>query len=412
MVFAMPFPPALVPLMQSAMAQQMGNIQAQIRHVKNTMSSKFQSTKESIDRKKWMMQDKIIANKEDLFRKKESMTKRQQFFFKVAKGIKYFNSQMQMVARFYPIIILVLGIIAIAANLFVYIMMAVAYVAIIFVKIWYFLTSLPPFYQLLFVVWFIIVDFVPFLIYTAIFGALLIIIVLFCCLIAFLDVITGGALKKLALCQNSPGIWYQTPNFQLTNEYSRGLFCSKPCRKEYAPDVTGTSCVRQPRQNPPYCPYAEIMRIYTGVGRKDGKYFYDKFKYKNNIQYLQKSPQDKETHLFNFFMKKKKYIEQCNTRDKRFQFQTYKPALLNICTNIDSYAKENKHGLTEKDVARLRNVCNQAFCSATSSYPFCGPLKGVNSYDNDELIKRIILAIIAIMTVVLIVSFIIYYMGS
>lgn len=405
--------PAIIPLHAQIGAQLLqGNINDKVADIKNSISQKKNWFQEALDRKRSQFAYNKAVSKEELDRKQAAMEKRRVFYQKIAKGVKYFNSQMQMAARFYPIILLVLGIIAVFSGIFKYILMGIAYLAIILVKVWYFIGSLPPFFQIAFVPWFIVVDLVPFLIFTAIFMALLIFIIIFCCLLAIADVCTGGSLKVLALCQNSPGAWYTVPNFHMTNEYSRGLFCSFPCRASYAPDTTGTSCVRQAKQNPSFCTYAQIMRFYTGVGKSDSVYIYDTFKYKGNMKFIQKPPTEKERFLFDYFLEGKRHKDRCDNPDKRFSFRQHIPMVKNICSNLDGFIKYNRHNLTKEDVDKMRKVCTQAFCNSTTAYPFCMTLTSSDSLDQSGLIRRIILALIAIMVFILTIFYVIYYMGN
>lgn len=405
--------PAIIP-MHAMIASQItqGNVNEKVADIKNTVSQKQNWFKEALDRKRAQWAYQKAVSQEELDRKQAALEKRRAFYAKIAKGVKYFNSQMQMAARFYPIILLVLGIIAVFSGIFKYILMGIAYLAIILVKVWYFIVSLPPFFQLAFVPWFILVDFVPFLIFTAIFMALLIFIVIFCIILSVLDVVTGGSLKVLALCQNSPAAWYTVPNFHMTNEYSRGLFCSLPCRASYAPDTTGTSCVRQAKQNPSFCTYAQIMRFYTGVGRSDSVYIYDTYKYKGNMRYIQKPPTEKERFLFDYFLEGKRHKERCENPDKRFSFKQHIPMVKNICSNLDGFIRSSRHNLTQQDVDKMRKVCRQAFCDSTNAYPFCMTLLTSDGMDQGGLIKRIILAIISIMVFILTIFYVIYYMGD
>jgi hypothetical protein len=350
-------------------------------------------------------ENKIADTKENTQRRMERLRDKIEKFLKSMQAI---NKFFKTLALFYPLIIVLTGIIIIATNSLIYVLMAIAWLLVAFARTIYALVSLPPFIYILFYIFWFFVVFIPFLAYTAIFVVLLVFIFVICLILAFLDTIFD--LKKLLLCQNSPGVWYHTPSYQLRNQYERGLFCSRPCAKGYSPDSTGQRCERLPKGQPDFCPKAEIMRIYTGVGRKDKNYVYGDFNMKGNLRFLQKPPAERESVLLDYFISQQKFQSGCNNKiEARYGFENYNPLLSSICSSLDGAEKEKLLGLSPIDVKRLKGACNKAFCSAKTSYPFCIPFADSSSSDMSDLIRQIILTIIAVMVFVFCMLFITYH---
>jgi hypothetical protein len=324
-----------------------------------------------------------------------------------------FNKFMIVMARFLPIIKVFIAILLIFTNLLMYVILAFAWFAVAILEVGYFVVSLPPFIYLVFLVYFFIVDCIPFIIYTILFLSLLVIVTFLCISLAFLDMLTGGSLKVLILCQNSPAAWYKTPAHHLYNSYSRGLLCSKPCKKGYAPDTTGTSCVRTSRNTPPYCAQAEVMRLYSGDGKKDRKFAYGDFRTKANIKYLMKTPTGREDMLLDHFTKRQQHYDKCGNPENAMGMSKYDNITMNICSNLDAIkSTKDLHGMTDKEIKKLEIVCGQSFCDSRSSYPFCAKLSKVSDINLADLIKKIIMAIIGIIIFSITLVFLFAYMND
>jgi hypothetical protein len=243
-------------------------------------------------------------------------------------------------------------------------------------------------------------DFAPFLVYSIVFTVLFLVIAVFCLLLAFVNVITSGGMHNFLFCENSPAGWYKMTNYHMKNIYSREFFCSKPCMKGYAPDVTGSFCERQKRTVPNYCPQASVMRIFTGDGRKDRKVGYSPFNTAINMNYRTSMPIEREKMLKEHFISMKKYMESCNDGLNRYNGVTK-----TICANIDVIEKYNLYGFKKKDIERMKLACAQSFCNSVNSYPFCANLSGISKDADEMLIKllvkyftSIIIFLIVIMT--------------
>jgi hypothetical protein len=324
-----------------------------------------------------------------------------------------FNKFMIMIARFMPIIKVFIAIIIIFSDLLKYVILIIAYIAIAIVHVVYFIVSLPPFIYVFFIIYFLIVECIPFVIYTMLFLALLIFITAVCLLMAVLNFVTGGKLSKIVLCQNGPSSWYKTPNYHLSNRYSRGLFCSKPCRKGYYPDPTGTSCIKLPKGTPPYCPQASLLRLYTGEGKKDKLFAYRDFKTKSNMRHLMKTPDKREDDLMAHFKQRSEHYDKCENPANPFSTARYASLTRNICANLEALKSSTTLGkYTPKDIKKMELVCAQAFCDSRASYPFCHKLTKVSEVDFSDLIKKIIIAIIAMIVFSLTVMFTIAYINE
>ena len=365
---------------------------------------------------KLIFQDKI----KEMAKKAEDANKTKNWFMKFLDGkgkwmkdfaqrAMQFAKFMAVIARFWPIIKVFIAVIIIFGNLLFYVIMIIAWIGASILEVIYFIISLPPFIYILWFIFFLISDGIPFILYSIVFLGLLGFILVFCILMVAADLFTGGHLKNLILCQNSPTGWYKNPSHHLTNSFSRGLFCSRPCKKNYYPDETGTSCLKLPKNSPSFCPQAQIMRFYTGDGKKDGKYIYGKVKTKGNMQYLSKSPNKREDSILENYMNKKKFMEDCNNPDNPMSMKSYDPLTLNICANIESMANSNITRFDPKIIPKLSKVCGQGFCDSKSTYPFCTKLNKVSDTGSADLIKKIILAIIAMITFTMTLIFVFTY---
>lgn len=315
-------------------------------------------------------------------------------------------------SKFYPIIILVLLILAIFTDLFKYVVMLIAYIILAVILITYEVLSLPPFIWVIFVIFFIIFEVVPFVVITAVLLALLAFATLVCLILAGLDKVSGGKLRFLVLCQNSPGAWYLTPSHQYDNKYKRGILCSKPCATGYHPSETGGSCVRLPKDAPSYCPQAQVMRIYTGQGKRDLQYDYRDFAGARSMVYLLKAPKEREEMVLKHYMEKARFLDKCTNPSNPYNLSKYNAVTMNVCASLETLKQNGFHNLSTRDYQKLERVCNQGFCDVRSSYPFCSKLSNVSSLDNSNLAKKIVYAIIAITVFALTVFMILHYMND
>jgi hypothetical protein len=326
---------------------------------------------------------------------------------KHSQTVLRFLQFMAFLQRMLPILYLVLIILAFFGKPLEYIMLFVAMISVSILYVIYAIITLPPFIFIPMLIWFIIFDIIPLIVYCLVFGGLLVIILLFCLILAIINTITGGALKSLVLCQNSPAAWYKTPNYHFTNKYERGLFCSRPCFPRYQPDTTGMNCTKLPKDYPAYCPQAEIMRLYTGL-TKDNVFMYNDYNINGNVRYLTKTPLDREEILKKHYLKKVEFMNICNSK-----LQDYTPISLAICSAVDiiSMDKSNPltHSMKKKDINRLINVCKQAFCNSKNNYPFCSQLGATNEDDDSMIVKKVIKLIIMIIIFILILVFSLNY---
>lgn len=307
---------------------------------------------------------------------------------KYSRTVAFMLKTYAMFIKFYPIIYLVLIILAFFGKPFEYIMLALALVIVGVLYVIYAILSLPPFIYVMMLIWFIIMDIIPFLAYCCIFGALLVFILVFCLILAVLNAVLGNSLKNLVFCQNSPAAWYKTPNFHLGNKYDRGLFCNRPCFPGYYPDPTGMSCFKTPKNQPSYCPQAEVFRIYTGQ-TNDRLYDYKKYNDKN-LTYLSKTPSQREGILKQYYLGKIRHLNACGQKMKDYNYLA-----LSICSAANANPK-------------LQDVCRQAYCTAPNNYPFCSAM--TNYKDNDKLdvyrnlIKILIFTIVLSLAIIIVVQ--------
>lgn len=312
-------------------------------------------------------------------------TKRAQFALKMAKTVSMFTKFMVTMAKFMPIIQLALILIMIFTNALKYIMMLIAGIIVGFVYVLHYIFGLPGLiYVPIFIYWWISV-FIPFVIYCIVYTVILVFVLLFYCIISLVNLAGAGWLQHFLFCENSPSNWHTQPNFHRDNKFKRGFFCSKPCAKGYAPDVTGSYCYKIPKNVPDYCPQAQVMSIYSGKNRTEKRYTYPDYKVNGNIQYLSKPPNERERILFDHFMKGQEFFTICDDK-----MQPYKNVTLNICSNLDSIERTNLNNMSKADIERLKRVCKQSFCNGKASYPFCSNITATNEEDEGTLVHFIV----------------------
>ena len=358
--------------------------------------------------------DKVKDVAENVYKKtKDGLQKAQDTRDRIILSIRYgqvmgkisfmFTTFMKTMFIFFSIVILVRMIIGFFSKPLEFIMLGVACMFLSIAYVIYFLLSIPNFTIFIpFGVWFLLFDIVPFIVYVIIMGALFLIITLFCFLLWFVNLCTGGALNSLVLCQNSTAAWYKTPNYHLGNRYERGFFCSRECFPGYYPDDTGMFCVKNASiLTPSYCPQAEAMRLFIGK-RNDINYVYKDYQTIGNLKYLAKSPEQREKLIKDHFMKKMNFLDKCNKSMKRFDHMP-----LNICSSLDT--------MTDVDpvtVKKLRQVCSQAFCNSKTNYGFCPQLEGAGGGDDSDFWKKAIHMTIMVMVFVFVLTFTLGYIAG
>jgi len=276
-----------------------------------------------------------------------------------------FAQFIRLMALFFVIIILFKLIIGFFTQPLEFIMLFIAMILLSIMYVVYSILKLPPFIWLLFGLWFFFFDVIPFLIYTFALTMLFLFIFVICLILSAINLITGGMLKPLVLCQNSVASWFKSSNWHLHNKHNRALMCSRECFPGYYPDKTGSFCMKLPRGTPSFCPQAEAMRLYMGTSRHDYNYYYKDYNIAN-IKYILKSPSEREHLLKDYYLKKKNFLHNCDFTMNKFNFMS-----LGICSSLDIFEKNNINGIDKKTINKLRNVCNQAYCNSNSNYPFC-----------------------------------------
>jgi hypothetical protein len=311
-----------------------------------------------------------------------------------AMRAKDFAISMKTAAQFFPMITLVLIVLAFFAAPMKFLLLIFGLIVVTILYVIYAVLNLPPFIYIVAAIWFLIMDIVPLILFCIIYAGILFLIFIGCLILAGLNFISSNSLKDVVLCDNSPGTWYKVANSHLGNKWERGIFCSRPCFSIYAPDTTGTNCVRIPKGYPPYCPQAEIMRIYA-TKKADSKYKFDNYNDKGNLAYMGKKPIEREIMLKNYYLRKRNFMNICNK-----EMADYNNITLNICASVDSIKD-----LQPRDKERLKQVCQQAFCTSDKNYPFCAKISELKEDDQNALIKKIITILVIIIVFCLVILF-------
>jgi hypothetical protein len=302
--------------------------------------------------------------------------------------------------RYVPVIGLVVSAIAILKNPLEFIMMLGVAILITIIWVIYWFTALPGVRWIPFIIWFFAVKMVPIIIYSIIMFLIIALISIVLIIIALINSATGGKLNNIVLCQNSPMSWYLTPNYHLGNKFERSLFCKSPCAGGYKPDIaTGEFCERLPRGQPSYCPQAEIMRIFT---RKKGfleQHIYENFNPTKHFFFNFMTPEQKELRYKEYYLKRDKFFKSCKDTLGKYDFLS-----INLCANIDALSKM---GLSQRELSKLKEVCQQGFCDSKNHFMFCKDF-GMNK-ENTQNLSQLIKDIVKFIIILLIFMFLLFF---
>ena len=298
------------------------------------------------------------------------------------------TKEFLMVARFYPIIVLVLIVLAFFGKPLEYIMLFISAIIVTIIFGVVYILGVDYIRVVPFTVYNFIVYLIPLFAYTIIIFVVFLLVSVVIFLIAVFNGCCGGPISDIIRCDNRPESWYKTPNFHLKNMYSRGFFCGKPCMAHYQPD--GTNCKKMYKYTPSYCPVAETMRIYTGASRSDKLSYFMNYN-TNDFKYFLKQPSQREYILKDHFVKKIVYQESCLKSKDLMQHDNIS---LSICSSIDALSQNGT--LSVPQSISLRGACKDAYCTSTSNYPFCTKPGKASGLDASQFIKQIckILAIL------------------
>jgi hypothetical protein len=349
----------------------------------------------------WIM-TKFKYSKEDVDKIKVGIQHKSERFQDLVKWAATFTKTAAMMARFYPLIIVALIILAFFGKPLEYIMLFIAAIVVSILWVIIYILGLPVVRVIPYIPYNLVMYAIPYVLYSVIILTVFAIVSLFCLILAFFNWISEEKLQHMILCQNSPEAWYQIPSYHLDNIYKRSFFCVKPCGSRYEPDGDDL-CKKMYKYQPAYCPPAEIMRMYTKFNTGDRVHYFKEYN-QNDIKYLMKSPPEREKILKDHYLKQVKFLDKCSEPMKQ-----YKDMTLNICSNLDTLEK-NKI-FNPKEIKRLREVCYQGYCNSSSNYPFCSSKANSSDIDMSQLVKQIckILAIVTIFIILIIFTLVFIY---
>jgi hypothetical protein len=331
--------------------------------------------------------------------------KRAQFIAMMARWAFMFGTFMKTMFQFFVIIILVRMLIGFFSKPLEFIMLGISCIVLAVAYVLYYIFSVPPFIIVPYLIYFILFDLIPLLFYTMVFGALFVVITLFCLLLSIINVMTGGLLNNLVLCQNSPSNWFRMPNHHLGNKFERGLFCSRSCFRGYYPGPTGRACNKVWRGTPSYCPQAMVMRLYQGKGKRDLNWSFPDYRILGNWKYLSRSPREREVLIKEHLLRRQGFLEGCEQSMKKYGFLP-----LQVCSSLDVMdSKKSQIPGWYNTRGKLERLCQQAYCNSTTNYPFCVNM-GSSQTDGENFWVRVAKAIVMVTVVVLIVTLTVKHM--
>ena len=336
----------------------------------------------------------------------EFLSRRFQFMKGFFQKAFQFLKMMKFLSLFLVIVTAIRAAISYISRPIELVLMLVSgfFITVIYIIVWIF--SVPPFIWLTYFVYWLAVGVTWTCVRTLVFLALFIFITLVIMVLAVINVITGGALNNLILCQNSPSSWFKTPNYHHNNKYERGLMCSKPCLPGYKPNTSGDYCQKTSFGTPSYCPQAEIMRLYT-THRTDLNYIYPNYPIIGNMKYLLKRPEQREELLRNHYTKKIDFLNKCEDK-----MEKYNHIPLNICSSLDIIEKNNINNIGPATIAKMRQVCGQAYCNAKQNYPFCNRQTAISTEEDSTFWIKLIENSIMIITFLYVLHMSVEYIGG
>ncbi len=320
---------------------------------------------------------------------------------RMVKFAKFFSIFMKTMAMFFPIIIVFRMIIGFFQKPMEFVMLGVSIIVMSVVFVMYFILTMPPFIYIPFIIWFIVVKFIPFLGYVMIFGVVFVVTTIFCGLMAGINAASGNAIASLILCQNDPDAWFKMPNWHFKNRWERGMFCSRPCLPGFKPSSTGMFCERLPRGTPSHCPQASVMRMYV-MNKTDMVDHFKDYPIVGNLKYLSSDPQTRELLLKKHYLRKRDFLSTCKRTMAPYDYMP-----LNLCSSLDAIEKSGMNGINPATLKRMRVACAQSYCNSSNSYPFCAKMSEPDQNNIADLWKRILKIIILISTTLFVFSFII-----
>ena len=200
-------------------------------------------------------------------------------------------------------------------------------------------------------------------------------------IIAIIDIPLGGAIMGALRCENMPDAWARTSNFHRLNLFQRTFFCSSRCRSSFFP--SGMMCKRQSKDEPSMTPQQIIYHLFLSrnylqqlSGGSPWLSQKEKILYSNTpptAYYVNYTQDQKLRHWKTVYEEQSAYFSEVATTP---DYKTYDPTILCICKHLLSQSEESKEsdlGLDEETQGKLKKLCQQAYCRASSSsaFAFC-----------------------------------------
>jgi hypothetical protein len=305
--------------------------------------------------------------------------------------------------KFIPIITLAGLAIGILKKPLEFLVMLFAGIVISIYWVSYTISTIPPFIWIPFLVWFMVTKVIFVIAYTVVVMVIFCIVCLIFLIIGIINWMSGNKLSILALCQNSPTSWYKTPNYHLANKFERSFFCKSPCMSGYYPDgLTGEFCNKVPKGQPSFCPQAEVMRLFSKEASPLERHVYEDFNPASHFFFNFMTPEQKEIVYKDYFLNRRAFLDTCTKK-----LSTYRPLALNICSNLDMIQRLNLNGVSQRDISRMKQVCQQGFCNSRNRHFFCGKFSPIKDEDNKSsaLIKNLVIFLIT----AIVFMFILFY---
>ena len=313
---------------------------------------------------------------------------------------QYFGTFMRTLFQFFIIIVLARMVVGFFSKPLEFIMLGMACIFLAVTYVIYYIFLIPPFSIIVFAIWFLLFDIIPLLLYVVVQAVLFALGSLIMGIMALINHTSKeGILNKMLMCHNSVAAWYKVPNYHLRNMKTRGVFCSRECFPGYYPSTTGSVCVRQPYYQPSYCPQAQVMRMYMD-NKKDILYAFNDYNTTTNFKYLGKNPEQREKLMKKYYLEKLAFLNTCETNMKK-----YDAVPLTICSCLDIL--KTTHNMDDIMIARLKKVCNHAYCNSKTTLGFCA-MSQVQKEEDQEIFWVKLIKIIIYIVVMIILIFMLF----
>ena len=169
-----------------------------------------------------------------------------------------------------------------------------------------------------------------------------------------IDMPSGGMVVKMMRCENAPGSWYETNQYDNDNGYLRlaPFVCLRPCMRGYVPSMV-CCCAKLPSYMPDFCPQQQVYRVYRNklsISTQQQPFSLDTFTPPKGFKRMTLAK--RKVILLGAFRRKMEWYQKCFA-----SLASYDYLNRHLCHNAANL------GLDPEDVVKLCKACRESFCN-------------------------------------------------